>query len=288
MRINYSDQPKIIQIETTIVCNASCWFCPQKNAARKPSNMEEKVWKKIVDDTRGLGITYRPFLINEPFVDKRMPEIIRYIKEDPTARVEFNTNGEPLTPERADRVIEAGVDLIRFSVDGFRKETFDESRGISYEKVYRNVEYFVKAAKSAEQPIETQIRMIKLPGTEEEQMEFKKYWEALNPSSVDFTDLYRYPWEGQTESLNLPCIKLVSEMFFYVNGKATLCCWDSAERQIVGDVSKESVLDIWNGKIMDHCRHLLDEGRRSEIELCSRCDAYKNFDFEKYFKQQGL
>lgn len=286
MRFRYPKVPKIIQIETTIACNATCWFCPQKHATRRPMFMKEEVWKKIIDDTRDLGITYRPFILNEPFVDKRMANIIRYIKEDPTASVEFNTNGEPLTPKRTDEIIEAGVDLVRFSVDGFKRETFDEARGISYDKVYANVEYFIKAAHSADREIQTEVRMIKLPGTTEEQKEFYKYWQTYNPTSIIFTDLYRYPWEGQTESLNLPCIKILDEMFFYVDGRATLCCWDSKERQIVGDVTKEHVLDIWNGEVLNHCRALLDEGRREEILLCSRCDAFKNFDFEAFLANQ--
>lgn len=286
MRFFYPETPKFIQIETTIACNATCWFCPQKHATRRPMFMEEKVWKKIIDETRGLGITYRPFILNEPFVDKRMANIIRYIKEDPTAIVEFNTNGEALIPKTTDKVIEAGVDVMRFSIDGFKRETFDEARGISYDKVYANVEYFLKAAPQAEQEIETEVRMIRLPGTEEEQKDFKKYWTAHKPSSILFTDLYRYPWEGQTKALALPCLKIQDEMFFYVDGRATLCCWDSKERQIVGDVAKEHVLDIWKGETMKHCRELLDEGRRSEINLCSRCDAYENFDFDAYFAQQ--
>ncbi len=287
MRIKFEPQPKFIQIESTIICNASCWFCPQKKATRTPKKMEDRIWKKIVDDTRGLGITYRPFLLNEPFVDRRMPEIVRYIKQDPTAKVEFNSNGEALTPERTDEIIDAGVDMIKFSVDGIHKETFDESRGISYDKVYTNVKYFIKAANESKRDINSVVRMIQLPGTEEEQIEYKEYWESQNPTGVEFTQLYSYPWEDQTSSLELPCIKMIDEMFFYVNGQATLCCWDTSERGVVGDVNQESVLDIWNGEKMNQYRTLLDKGKRSEIRLCSRCDAYKNLDFESFFKKRN-
>lgn len=287
MRIKYEKHPKYIQIETTIICNASCWFCPQKKATRTPKKMEDRIWKKIVDDTRGLGITYRPFLLNEPFVDKRMPEIVRYIKQDPTAKVEFNSNGEALTPSRSDEIIEAGVDLIKFSVDGIRRETFDESRGINFDKVYQNVEYFIDAATRADREIKAIVRMIQLPGTEEEQIEYKAYWESRNATAVEFTQLYSYPWEGQTASLELPCIKIIDEMFFFVNGQATLCCWDTEERGVVGDVHDQDVLAIWNGETMNHHRQLLDQGKRSQILLCSRCDAYKKLDFEAFFKKRN-
>jgi MoaA/NifB/PqqE/SkfB family radical SAM enzyme len=248
--------------------------------------MEDRVWKKIIDETRGLGIIYRPFLINEPFVDTRMVDIVRYIREDPTAQVEFNTNGALLTPDITEQLIETGVEVMRFSVDGIRRETLAQSRELDYDTVYNNVEYFIEAANRSGKDIRTEVRMIKLPGTEDEQREYRAYWEARNPTAVVFTDLYSYPWDGQTGSLSLPCIKIINQMFFYVDGRATLCCWDASERQIVGDVKAEHVLDIWNGSTLNRCRRLLDEGRRSEIHLCSRCDAYKHFDFDAFFAAQ--
>jgi wyosine [tRNA(Phe)-imidazoG37] synthetase (radical SAM superfamily) len=281
-RTVYAKQPAIVEIETTIVCNAHCWFCPQNNTLRQPSYMEDWVWRKIVDETRGLGVIYRPFLLNEPFMDRRMPAISRYIKEDKTARLEFNTNGEALTPKVADQMIELGVDMMRFSIDGIRKETFNEARGISYDKVYRNVEYFLNAAKKARHPIDTEVRMIRFPGTEAEQAEFNAYWEAREPTRIVFTELYRYPWEGQTEAVNLPCLKIADELFFYVSGEATLCCWDSKGRAIIGDVKRESVLEIWNGEVLRHHRQLLDAGQRDQIELCSRCDAYQGVDWSEW------
>lgn len=283
-RTVYAKTPKIIEIETTIVCNAHCWFCPQNNTLRTPQYMEEAVWKKIIDESRGIGVTYRPFLLNEPFMDRRMPTISRYIKEDPTARLEFNTNGETLLPKVADQMIELGVDVMRFSVDGLKRETFDESRGISYDKVYKNVAYFLKAARESGKPIETEVRMIMLPGTEEEQKDFRAYWEQHGPDRVIFTPLYKYPWEGQTESVNLPCLKISDELFFYVSGEATLCCWDSQNRAVIGDVRKEHVLDIWNGEVMRKHRELLDAGRRDQIELCSRCDAYQDVDWSLWWE----
>lgn len=281
-RNQYADTPTYVEIETTIMCNAKCWFCPQKNTLRQPKYMEETVWKKIIDDTRGIGAIYRPFLLNEPFADKRMPEIVEYIKQDPTAKVEFNTNASMLTPKVTDKIIKTGVDVMRFSIDGFYKSTFDESRGISYDKVYEHVKYFLEQAKKADYPIQTEVRMIKLPGTEHEQKEFKAYWEEYGPDDIVFTDLYSYPWEGQTESTQLPCLKIEKELFFYVDGTATLCCWDSVGRQIIGDVKKENALDIWNGQEMNRCRGLLDTGQRDQLELCSRCDAYKQMDFSNW------
>ena len=91
--------PKIIQFETNLICNSKCDFCPQQDAVRKLKVMPPETWKKIIDESRNKGITYRPFMVNEPLADKRIIEIIRYIKKDKTAKVELNSNGGLLTGE---------------------------------------------------------------------------------------------------------------------------------------------------------------------------------------------
>lgn len=280
----YQKAPKFLQLETTIVCQATCYFCPQKKATRRPLFMEMPLIEKILEETSGQGIHYRPFILNEPFADKRMPEIVRKIKKDKTAKVEFNTNGELVSEKMGRELLDAGVDIMRFSIDGIRKETFNEARGISYDRTYQNVTAFIKKAKAENHPVELEVRMINLPDTEEEQKEFRAYWEALGVP-VLITDLYSYPWELQKDVVKKPCLKVLDQMFIYVNGEVTLCCWDSAERAVVGDTRTQNTLDIWNGEVLAHYRKLLANGERDKILLCSRCDAYKNVDFNAFAKK---
>ncbi len=276
----YEKFPRYIQIETTIICQANCYFCPQKKATRRPLIMEWNIIEKVLDETKGLGITYRPFILNEPFSDKRMVAVVKQIKTDPTAKVEFNTNGELMTHDITDRLLDLGVDTMRFSIDGITKETFDETRGIKFDKVYDNVGYFVEKSVKENYPVDIEVRMIRFPGTEKEQIQYKTFWEDKG-AKVVFTDLYRYPWEGQTESITQACLKILDETFVYVDGRVTLCCWDYAERAIMGDVKTENILDIWNGLTMQKHRDLLSHGNRKDIHLCSRCDAYKDLDFNQ-------
>ena len=277
-KYDYKKAPDYIQIETNILCNAKCDFCTQRQVTRRPFQMEDSVWKKIIDDTRGLGITYRPFLLNEPFTDKRMLDICRYIKQDKTAKIEFNTNGELLTPQKTDELLSIGVEIMRFSIDGYYEDKYKQRRkGLDFKTVVSNAEYFCKQAK--QHKIHTDVRMIAFPDSEDEQKIFIKKWETL-AEKVSITSLYRYPWEGQEHTIYNPCLKIRNEMFFYVDGRATMCCWDTSERAIIGDVKETTVLDIWNGETLHKYREYLDQGQRDKITLCSKCDAYQNVKFE--------
>lgn len=277
--LHYSDVPRAIQIETNLACNAACPFCPYAHMERGPKIMADWIWRKIVDETRGLGVVYRPFLINEPLSEKRLPEIVRYVKQDATARVEINTNGGLLDERRARALLDAGIDLVRFSVDGFSKATFEPARpGVDYDAVVRNVHRFVELREAGGHTCYVEMRMIDMPENRHEQAAYIEYWRKV-ADEVLVVPLYRWPWEGQEKPVSKPCLKVLDEMFFYTDGTAPLCCWDSAGRGIVGDVKKQSVLEIWKGPVLRAVRDLLDRGRRDLIHLCSRCDAYAEVRF---------
>jgi len=291
-KMPYAVRPKYIQLETVTKCNAKCPFCPQNEIVRDPARMPTETWQKVVDDTRGWGITYRPFLTNEPFVDNRMPEIVRYIKEnDRTARVEFNTNGELVTEKLATALLEAGVDIMRFSIDGFSKATYEPSRiGIAYEKVLERTVRFLELWDRGgyRDKVFTELRMIEVPENAHEIEAYREFW-GPRCSEVLITHMYQWPWTGQKrEDVVLkPCLKILDEMFFYTNGNATICCWDVHERAVIGNVNEQSVEQIWNSYAARCMRAALDDGRRDLLNLCSRCNAYQDYDFSKFATNGG-
>ncbi len=274
--------PKIIQIETSVICNAKCVFCPHEDMNRGPRNMEDSTWKKIIDESRGHGIIYRPFLVNEPFIDPRMPEIIRYIKQDPTAKVEFNSNGNFNRSTDVPALIAAGIDWVRFSIDGFTEDTFKKSgRGGKLEKVVADVLSFVEERNRQKSNCYVEVRMIDIPENKHEQEEFVNFW-SKHVDKATITALYAWPWTGQTEPFRAPCPKIKEEMYFMTDGSAILCCWDAFGRTTVGNVKENTVEEIWLGETNQCYRDYLSRGEREKIEICSRCDAFKTYDFSRW------
>ena len=274
--------PRIIQFETNILCNSKCEFCPQREVKRKNKIMPDEIWRKIIEQSRGRGIIYRPFMVNEPLTDKRMPEIIRYIRKDKSARAELNSNGALLTEELGKKLIEAGLDVIRFSVDGFSKNTYKQSgRGDNYEDVVENINRFILLKRRMNSNVVIFVRMIDMDINKHEQKDFLEYWGKKADKAV-IVPLYRWPWTGQEEPVMRPCPKIREEMFFNTDGNAVLCCWDNFEKGIVGNINNSAIDEIWNSKINQGYRNLLNEGKRDKILLCSRCDGYKHYDFSNW------
>ena len=281
-KYRFPKKPRYIQIESIIGCDADCPFCPQKNIDRNPRRMPDETWKKIIDDTRGLGITYRPFLQNEALIDTRLPEIVAYIKQDATAHAEINTNGNALNEKNAAALIEAGIDLMRFSIDAFSAETYEKDRvGLDYDRVVGNIERFARMARESDSTIVTEVRMIDMESNRHEQHDYIEFWSERVDRAL-IVPLYNWPWTEGVEMVRKPCLKMREEMFFYTDGRAVLCCWDIAGRAVIGNVNEESVLDIWNGAQRLKFAGYLARGEREKIELCSRCDAYAGRSFEGF------
>ncbi len=169
---------------------------------------------------------YRPFVLNEPFTDKRMGNILAYINEDPTSRIEFNTNVSLITEAVADMLVENRVSVMRFSLDGLDPDTMRRVRGLDKGDVYDGVWNFIRRNRQSPRPARVEVRMIKFPGSEIEQEKFRDYWKG-EVDLVELTKLYDYPWTVQTKSIEASCPKIRNEMFFRWDGSAILCCWDA-------------------------------------------------------------
>lgn len=232
--------------------------------------MEPDMWRAIADQTRGLGITYRPFLLGEPLMYADLPDVVAYVKRDKTAAVELHTNVSLLGPDMREALVSSGLDVMRLSIDGFSRRSVEGSRGFDRDDLYYRGAEWLELSRGR---VRTEARMIVTAENKHECEDYRRHWEGLG-AEVVFTSLYRYPWCGQTESASLPCRKIATEMFVLSDGRVTLCCWDADGSQIVGDLRQQTVHEAWMSAPMQHARSLLRAGRRCDLHVCSRCDAY--------------
>jgi len=106
------EYPDRLSIQTISYCNASCLFCAYPAVKNKVTHgiMEEEVYRKIIDEASH----YNPkrvslLLMNEPLLDKKLPERIAYAKEKLSegTEVTITSNGSMLTPGIISKLIPA-------------------------------------------------------------------------------------------------------------------------------------------------------------------------------------
>ncbi len=155
--------PMSIHLDPTNRCNLRCRFCWQRSHERfgwldRKNELSEKKLLEIVKEAAKLGV--KDWLISgggEPFVrlsttTKLMVEIKKYGMFG-----DIITNGTLLDEFYIKKIVKAGWDVIRFSVNAPNKEIHDfmvDSKG-AYEKVIKNIKLLQKIKKEmkSENPI---------------------------------------------------------------------------------------------------------------------------------------
>ena len=148
---------KLIQIQTTSSCNARCKFCPYKDSwfINNPGKMSDKLFDKIIRNIKKLDKefdgTICPYLMNEPFTDKKLLNKIETIYNNfPNALVEVSTNAELLDEQKIDKLIELMKPPHRgkivISHHGVGKKSFEENMKINYEKSTINALMLIERA----------------------------------------------------------------------------------------------------------------------------------------------
>ena len=69
------------------------------------------------------------------------------------------------------------------------------------------------------------------------------------------------------------CALPYKQMIVRPDGKVSLCCNDPLGKNTLGDLSKESILDVWYGEKFNEVRDALNRGRKN-LEHCIYCDVF--------------
>lgn len=237
-----------VEIETVNRCNGVCSFCPVsvKNEQRTYAIMEESVFRNIIDQLAELNYAGRLsiFSNNEPLLDKRIIEFHKYAREKlPNARMHLYTNGTLLNKEGFLQLVNYLDELI---VDNYNQEL----QLIPASKMI--VEY------AKENPdIKEKVTIV-----------LRKPNEILTSRGGDAPNRTQVNIEK-----NISCIHPFQQLIIRPDGKVSLCCNDPLGRSTLGDVKKQSLVDIWYGEAFENVRKAIFSGREN-YEHCKNCDVF--------------
>ncbi len=118
-------------LEVTQHCNLHCRFCfaDGGKSAQDPSLEEMKA--AIREITAKCGRPLLQFSGGEPTLRDDLPELVSYAKEAGCSYTQVNTNGIRLAedPAYAERLREAGLDIVFLQFDGTRENIYETLRG---------------------------------------------------------------------------------------------------------------------------------------------------------------
>ena len=261
--------PYSLFVDVCNACNFKCKFCAIQYANKKlpfrKMCMDYDLFRKVIDDLRKFPEPLKMLRLaanGEPLLNKRLPEMIEYARGGVTQWIEFVSNASLLTPELNRKLVSAGLDRIRISIEGIGEEQYYEMSGvkIDWNKFVANIKDLYEHKGNCEIYIKTVDAAV---DTEEKREKFfstfgdicdKISIEHVIPIWTGYDEIYQDFDIETAEGLHGHAVKELDVCpfpfySFVINpdGEVTVCCNDWERKISMGNVTSESVYDIWNG-----------------------------------------
>ncbi len=275
--------PREVTAESTNLCNSRCMMCAHPNMKRHKGFMAMPLYRKIVDECALYpGIELRLSGIGEPLLDPDLFSRIRYAKDRGIGKVHIITNASLLDEKRARELIDSGIDEIVLSVEGYDSPSYRRIRvGLDFDAVRENAMGLRRMRGLGKTP-RIIASIILFPEYASHRREMIETWRDC--ADVVFVKPPEN-WAGEVPKSggdvsggnpNIPCPYLWTQFIIAWDGTVGLCCKDFCNMRIaVGDVTRESIYQIWHGETMKRFREILSEGRT--LEPCRHCGYVSNW-----------
>ena len=267
-------QPLFFHIEFSIngTCNRRCFFCPRVDPKKYPNiskSLDIEVFKNMLNDLAKVNFNGRISFsgFGEPLLTKNLVKYVSLIKKKlNNIYIEITTNGDVLLSKSGAKRL---------------KELFDH--GLTNVKVslYDGPEQIA--------PMEKLKKDLKL--SDDEFIIRKRY---LGPDeSFGLTISNRagsvelkneiFEVSALKEPLKKPCYFPFYKMMIDCNGDVLICSNDWKKEAPVGNISQESILDIWVSDKFMNIRKKLSRSDRN-YKPCKTCDVNGTLNAESAFK----
>src|SRR5436305_7698118 len=128
LRAEASEFPMMLVLSFVYPCNALCPHCPYTNSSirkeyRDAPYMPEGTFKKIADESGRYGAYLRISGGGEPMLHPQATELLVYAKRV-GCKIGLITNGSLFDEASSRAFLDAGVDMIEFSVDACEPQTY--------------------------------------------------------------------------------------------------------------------------------------------------------------------
>lgn len=264
--------PNTVRIETTNACNAKCVICPHRKMQRLVSYMDDALYNRIIDECAKHNCDdVHLHNFGEPLLDEHIAERVQYAKKKGLKRVTIFSNGSLLTAEKANELMDAGLDEIKISFDGATKEEFERIRlRLKFDAVVSNIKELVKIRDFKKFPLKIKVACHSTSDKDETVQSLENCVDEFCFGKVHNWADFQINHAAKS-TIRKPCSRVWRTFTVLSNGKAALCCIDYEGKVVLGDVNKASIFEIWNNKTYKEMRLLHKTAQQDQITICKNC-----------------
>jgi sulfatase maturation enzyme AslB (radical SAM superfamily) len=299
--------PFAVNIEPSSYCNIACSYCIHsllKQDMEKESHifgfMPDERYERALDQLAEFPEKIKMVSfggIGEPTMHKKLPEMVKSLRRrDIANKITLITNGILLTEELSLALIDAGLDIIKISLQGLSAEAYYKScnKKINWEEFMKRLSFLFRHRGNCS--IRMKIADIALAEGDKKKNEDLFYEtfgnicdmiaiEHIVPCfpELDYTNIIKGERHLSRYNYNHEKIaKVCSQLFFRLNiwqsGKVTICTFRGLGTENM-HMDRQTLVQIWNGRErMTLQRHNLLL-RYDILDMCKTCSIRNDFAY---------
>jgi hypothetical protein len=221
--------------------------------------MSDELFEKIVQDLKQLpsdrGFMISPFKVNEPLLDAKIFSRMDHLATElPNASFWFTSNFNLVTSEMFEQLSQVQrLGYIWVSLNSLREDDYSQLMGLSLLRTVENIKKLLQL--NREKHFTPKIMLGRVGDNTPKDEQFFNDAQAVfadfeygSDYTVQFTK--RGQWMGFLDDTlpaipDWPCNRWF-ELSITCTGEVAFCCMDGLCKQPLGDVNKQSVLEIYN------------------------------------------
>ena len=231
---------KIVEIEINTDCNLSCSYCPNHSMKRvEEGSINQELLLKIITQLQEMEFsgTISPSFYNEPLLNNKLSEIVKFIRfKLPKSSLILYTNALLLNQDKF-------MELSTTGVSRFVITKHENIKKIPLDKFFNN-----------------------LSDKEKEKIKYQSFHEINLTNRGGLIESI----DNQVKPLT-PCQIPQFQITITKEGKVLPCFEDYEQKLEMGDLKKDSLLEIWNSTKYKEFRLNLKRGLRHKYSPCENC-----------------
>ena len=289
-------KPYSLSIEPSGFCNLKCPECPVGAGVlnRKGGNMSFELYKKILTQSQPELGWLNLYFQGEPFLN---PELFDMIVEARKLNIftSISTNGHFLNDENCDKLLFSKLSEIIVSMDGITDLSYSKYRkGGDLKTVKEGIIRLIEKRNSSglllplitvqflvfkhnEKEIPDIINWCKKEKVDKLKLKTAQL-NDFGKGEIELPTLKKYSRYIQNDNGSLSikksiknhCFKQWSSAVFSFNGQMAPCCYDKNLKYSPGNITDNSLEQLWNSSKMNSFRYNIINNKKS-ITICNNC-----------------
>ncbi len=287
--------PISFSIEPTNHCNLKCPECPSGLGAltRPLGLLDFNDFKNWIDQIKGTGFYVQLFFQGEPFINKHLPEMIKYAQIN-KVYISISTNGHFVNEKNVNQILESAPDKLIYSVDGLDEESYQKYRvGGTFKQADEGLRLIIRRRNELKKkkPF-VEFQFIVMKQNEHQIDEVKKYCKDVGVDKLVFKTMQISSYENALKflpanpkyrrylvkdgkfsiknKLKNHCFALWRTSVITWDGKVVPCCFDKDAEYTLGILNGKSFSDIWKSDEYQNFRSSV-LANRSQTKICTNC-----------------